>query len=257
MVNNKINDDEQMHLRCGPFQRPCRCTGAIQTALPDAACPGLLRKPLDAGIGQLLATYRPSGRQGNRQTNNNQQMTLKRWPNRWPWQCASTLPRTLPDGGGLGLSKMPLNATIGWVLRPIMTIGHTSAGFFYVFIVKTIEKGRRLTLRPLFLIGVLHIKQKKRAYLRWVYNLLGGSNYKNNIWTRGFAIAFVFAIAVFKTQNWSPEKTLNFVTFSEFLTHPRVHHTVPLKVHFATVQPPTAITARTKYIHASNMMWRA
>jgi hypothetical protein len=55
--------------------------------------------------------------------------------------------------------------------------------------------------------------------------LLGWCNYKNNIWTRGFAIAFVFAIAVFKTQNQSPEKTLIFVTFSEFLTHPCVHHT--------------------------------
>jgi hypothetical protein len=42
---------------------------------------------------------------------------------------------------------------------------------------------------------------------------------------RGFAIAFVFAIAVFETQNRSPEKTLNFVMFSQFLTHPLVHHT--------------------------------
>ncbi len=29
-----------------------------------------------------------------------------------------------------GLSKMPLNATIGQVLWPIMTIGHTCASFF-------------------------------------------------------------------------------------------------------------------------------
>ncbi len=36
-----------------------------------------------------------------------------------------------------------------------------------------------------------------------------------------------FAIAVFETQNRSPEKTLSFVMFSEFLTHPRVHHTSP------------------------------
>ena len=28
-----------------------RCAGAIQTASPNAACPGLLQKPLDAGIG--------------------------------------------------------------------------------------------------------------------------------------------------------------------------------------------------------------
>jgi hypothetical protein len=33
--------------------------------------------PLDAGIGQLLAPYRPSGRQGKKK-NNNQQMTLKK-----------------------------------------------------------------------------------------------------------------------------------------------------------------------------------
>ncbi len=161
MVNNKIDDDKQMHLHPGPFQRPCGCDGAIQTALPNAACPRLLRKPLDAGIGQLLAPYYPSGRQGNRQTNNNQQMTLKRWPNWWPWQCAGTLPRTLPDEGGLELSKMPLNATIGQVLQPIMTIGHACAGFFDVFIIKTVEKGRRSTLRPLFSIRVLHIKWKK------------------------------------------------------------------------------------------------
>ncbi len=129
MVNNKIDDDEQMPLHRGLFQRPCGCARAIQTALPDAACPGLFRKPLDASIGQLLAPHCPSSRQGNRQTNNNQQMTIKRWPNRWPWQCAGTLLRTSPNGGDLGLSKMPLNATIGQVLRPIMTIGHACAGF--------------------------------------------------------------------------------------------------------------------------------
>ncbi len=35
--------------------------------------------------------------------------------------------------------------------------------FFYVFIVKTVGKGHGLTLRPLFLIGVWHIKLKRRA----------------------------------------------------------------------------------------------
>ena len=144
-------------------QRPCRYAGAMRYALPDTACSGLLWKPLDAAIGWLLALYCPNGRQGNRQTNNNQQMHLKRWPNRWPWWCAGMLPRTSPDGGGLGLSKMPLNTTIGQVLQPIMTIGHACAGFFNVFIVKTLEKGRRSMLRPLFSIGVLHIKRRRRA----------------------------------------------------------------------------------------------
>jgi hypothetical protein len=35
--------------------------------------------------------------------------------------------------------------------------------FFYVFIVKTVRKGHGWALRPLFLIGVWHIKQKRRA----------------------------------------------------------------------------------------------
>ncbi len=71
IFDDKIDDDKQMHLVCRPFRWPWRCAGAIQTALPNAACPGLHWKPLDATIGQLLATYCPSSRQGNRQTNNN------------------------------------------------------------------------------------------------------------------------------------------------------------------------------------------
>ncbi len=155
MVNNKIDDDKQMHLHRRPFWRPCGCTGAIQTGLPNTTCLGLLRKPLDASIGQLLAPYPPSSRQGNRQTNNNQQMTLKRWPNRWPWWCAGTLPRTLPNGGGLGLSKMSLNATLGWVLRPIMTIGHTCADFFWCFHHQNRRKRSQVdTKAPVFNRGI-------------------------------------------------------------------------------------------------------
>jgi hypothetical protein len=38
---------------------------AINAALPNAACPGLYWKPLDAAIGRLLTPYRPGGRQGD------------------------------------------------------------------------------------------------------------------------------------------------------------------------------------------------
>ena len=37
----------------------------IHAASPNAACPGLLRKPLDAAIGLLLTPYPPGGLQGN------------------------------------------------------------------------------------------------------------------------------------------------------------------------------------------------
>ncbi len=157
MVNNKIDDDEWMHLHRGPFWRPCGCAGATQMASPDAACPGLLPKPLDASIGWLLAPYCPSGCQGNRQTNNNQQMTLKRRPNWWPWRCTSTLPRTSPNGGGLGLSIMPLNATIGQVLRPIMTIGHACAGFFWCFHCQNRRKRSQVDAKvPVFNRGITY-----------------------------------------------------------------------------------------------------
>ncbi len=45
-------------------------------AFPDAACPGLQRKPLDAAIGRLLAKYRPGDRHGDNQHTNDAKCTL-------------------------------------------------------------------------------------------------------------------------------------------------------------------------------------
>jgi hypothetical protein len=65
--SKKIGNDERMHLHRGPFRWPCGGVEAetIHAALPDAACPGLNRKPLDAVIGQLLAPYCPGNRHGD------------------------------------------------------------------------------------------------------------------------------------------------------------------------------------------------
>ncbi len=70
MVDDKINNDIEMQLRCHPFLRPCGCNRAIQMASPNAACPGQPRKPLYTAIRQLLALYCPSGHQGNSKWNN-------------------------------------------------------------------------------------------------------------------------------------------------------------------------------------------
>jgi hypothetical protein len=48
---------------------PWRWVDAIWSASPNAAWPGLHRKPLDAAIGLLLAPYYPMGRQGGNQLN--------------------------------------------------------------------------------------------------------------------------------------------------------------------------------------------
>ncbi len=60
-----------MHPRHWPFQWSRQCAGSIQMALPNAACPGLPRKPLDAAIGRLLAPYCPSSCKGNSKQHNN------------------------------------------------------------------------------------------------------------------------------------------------------------------------------------------
>jgi hypothetical protein len=118
--------------------------------------------PLDASIRQILAPCCPSGHQGNKKTNNNQQMTLKRWTNRWPWRCIGTLLRTSPNGGGLGLSKMPLNATIGQVLRPIMTIGHACASFFQCFHRQNRRKRSQVdAMAPVFNRGITYQTKEK------------------------------------------------------------------------------------------------
>jgi hypothetical protein len=41
----------------------------------NVACPGLLRKPLDATIGQLLTPYCLCGRQGNNQKTHDEKYT--------------------------------------------------------------------------------------------------------------------------------------------------------------------------------------
>ncbi len=144
-----------MHLIHQPFWWPRRCTRAIQTRLPNAACPGLLRKPLDTAIGQQLAPYYPSGRQGNRQTNNNQQNTptklavsMVKAMRRYITACIPWWRRSRaslePTGCCHWASIMSNNIKNTWLrqFKPIF------------FILKTIEKGQGSTLRPLFLIGV-------------------------------------------------------------------------------------------------------
>ncbi len=62
--SKKGGGDERMHLRRRPFRWPCGGVEAINAASPNAACPGLLWKPLDDAIGRLIAPYCPGGRQG-------------------------------------------------------------------------------------------------------------------------------------------------------------------------------------------------
>jgi hypothetical protein len=80
IVDDKIDNGINVFLHRWPFQWPWRSAGAIQSASTNAAGPGLLWKPLDATIGQLLSSYCPSGRQGNSKQNNDKKMYQKDRP---------------------------------------------------------------------------------------------------------------------------------------------------------------------------------
>ncbi len=73
--SKKGSGAERMQPRCRPFWWPCGGIEAKHVASPDAACPGLHKKPLNAAIGQLIAPYRPGGRQGDNQQNDNAKCT--------------------------------------------------------------------------------------------------------------------------------------------------------------------------------------
>ena len=55
----------------GHFHRHGSAPVQYKVQPPDLACPVLLRKPLDATIGQLLTPYCPGGGQGDNQQNDN------------------------------------------------------------------------------------------------------------------------------------------------------------------------------------------
>ncbi len=76
MVNDKINDDINMYLHRGLFWWPCRCTGAMRCASPNAACLGLLLKPLSTAIEGTTISVLPWRLLEQQQKNN-----IKNWVN--------------------------------------------------------------------------------------------------------------------------------------------------------------------------------
>jgi hypothetical protein len=97
---------------------------------------------------------------------------------------------------------------------------------FDVFIVKTIGKGHGSTLRCLFLIRVWHIKQKRRAWLRWLYNLLGGIPERMTYARVVIVLCLYLLEQCLNPVLWTSIKARNFVTFYKFLIHLGMHHTL-------------------------------
>jgi hypothetical protein len=120
----------------------------MQCALPDAACPGLHRKPLDAAIGQLLTPYCPGGRRGDSKQNNNE----KNAPTLLAILMAVAMCRfNTAHITQWRRSRASLEATGCCHLASIVANSSNWSCiccFFMFFIVKLVEKGCGLALRP-------------------------------------------------------------------------------------------------------------
>jgi len=100
--SEKGGGGEQMHFRRCSFRWPCKSVEAIHAASPDASCPGLHQKPLDAAIGRLLAPYRLGGCQGD--SKQNIDVICTHFDGRFDGHRDAAV-RALPDGGGCGFHK--------------------------------------------------------------------------------------------------------------------------------------------------------
>jgi hypothetical protein len=83
-------------------------------------------------------------------------------------------------------------------------------------------------------IGVLHINRNRRAWLRWVYDLLGGSNWQNSNCQSGYPIAFVICSNSVQTLCFGCRlKLLILLLFKSFWS--TLACTTPIPMYFSTI----------------------
>ncbi len=153
--------DERMHIQRWPFRWPCRGVEVIHAASPNAACPGLHWKPLDAAIGQLLAPYPLGGRQGDSKQNNDvicthlmailMAIVMRRYYTAW-------------------ISQWRRSRAFIWATKHCHQVSTRSDSInrthqCRLFLGFHREKGIEFTCWPLITIGVWHIRLMRSAWL--------------------------------------------------------------------------------------------
>ncbi len=155
MVDDKINDEEQMYLLCWLFQWPC---GRNQCSMSRATSEASGR-PHWVTTCSILPWW-PPGQQAKKQQSTNT-----------PKKAAILMARAVHRYNTTDIvrrrrSRASLEATgcCYWASIAANRCNWSShAIFFKFFHRKLVEKGRRLTIKPLFSIGVWHIKQMRSA----------------------------------------------------------------------------------------------
>ncbi len=156
MVDDKIGNEKQSTLSAGHFDRHGHGDAPVQyecitwCSMPRAT-------PEATGRCHRATTHYVLPRRPPRRQSTKQQckIHLLCWPFRWPSRCAGKIPRVLPDGGGLWLSKKPLNTAIGRALTPKLPNRTCRPRLILTF---QCEKGLELTCWPLRTIGIWYTK---------------------------------------------------------------------------------------------------
>ncbi len=151
IVNDKINDDKQMHLVRRRFRWPQQCAGAIQMRFPQW---GMSRATLEATGRWHWATtcsvlpQRPPEQQANKQQSTNT-------PKKVAMMMAAAVHRyNTPCIAQWRRSRALLEATGRRHWASIMLDNINWTWLRHFFIIKTVGNGHGLTLRPLYIIGV-------------------------------------------------------------------------------------------------------
>jgi len=155
MPRKNCSGEKQMHLCCRPFRWPCGGIEAINAALPDAACPGLLRKPLDAAaIGRLLAPYRPGGCQDD--SKQNKDVICTHFDGRFDGHSYAGVlyPMHRPMEEVLGFHKSHYTPPSGKHSLQYYQLGTPKTVVSFI----SLWNGLQLTCWPLITIGVWNLK---------------------------------------------------------------------------------------------------
>ncbi len=149
-----------MYLCHGPIWWPCIGMGEIRCTLPNGEHSGLCQKPLDTTIGWLLTLYCPDGRMGPIQNNEDERKHQLCWPFQWSWQCASTKTLCIAQWRRSRASEATGCHHLASIWPDIINWSLICCFFVLFFVVNLLKMG---ISRPLFIVGVWHVKLKGRT----------------------------------------------------------------------------------------------
>ncbi len=165
-ASRKRGIKKQMHLCCGPFWWLCERVGAIQMALPNAACLRLPGNHWTPPSGDYLLRITPGSCQGNSKWNNNKNIHILCWPFDGHGKSPVRYHMHCPMEEVQGFNRSH------WTPPPASIVANSSnwsciCCVYVLFHGQLVEKEHQMTSRPHLTMGVWHIILIRRSGRIW------------------------------------------------------------------------------------------